>query len=55
MVTSQYHHLNLQHELIESMPPRRRRLFRGVYVHDFSVRPHEAGANRHDSRDNRAL
>ena len=54
-ISSQYHRLNLPHELIESMPPRRRSLFRGVFVHDFTVRPHEAGGNRYYSSDNRSL
>jgi hypothetical protein len=54
-IPSQYHRLNLSHELIESMPPKRRTLFRGVYVHDFTIRPHEAGANRFYSIDNRSL
>lgn len=54
-IPSQYHRLNLPHELIESMPPKRRSLFRGVFVHDFTVRPHEAGGNRYYSSDNRSL
>ena len=48
---SQWHRLNLSHELIESMPPKRRSLFRGVYAHDF----HRGQPNRHYSADNRAL
>jgi hypothetical protein len=54
-IPSQYHRLNLPHELISSMPTRRQSLFRGVFVHDFSMRPHEAGANRHYSETNRSL
>jgi ectoine hydroxylase-related dioxygenase (phytanoyl-CoA dioxygenase family) len=54
-ISSQYHRLNLPHDLIESMPPKRRSLFRGVFVHDFTVRPHEAGGNRYYSSDNRSL
>jgi hypothetical protein len=54
-IPSQYHRLNLSHELIESMPPKRQTLFRGVYVHDFTIRPHEAGGNRYYSIDNRSL
>lgn len=54
-ISSQYHRLNLPHDLIESMPPKRRSLFRGVFVHDFTVRPHEAGGNRYYSSENRSL
>jgi hypothetical protein len=54
-VWSQWHRLNLSHELIASMPPKRQSLFRGVYAHDFSARPHEAGDNRHYSIDSRSL
>jgi hypothetical protein len=54
-ISSQYHRLNLSHELIESMPPRRQSLFRGVFVHDFTIRPHEEGGNRHYSLTNRSL
>lgn len=54
-ILSQYHRLNLDHALIEDMPPKRRSLFRGVYAHDFTVRPHDAGGNRQYSIDNRSL
>jgi hypothetical protein len=54
-VWAQWHRLNLPHELIESMPPKRQSLFRGVYAHDFTARPHEAGDNRHYSTVNRSL
>jgi hypothetical protein len=37
------------------MPPKRQSLFRGVYAHDFTARPHEAGDNRHYSTASRAL
>jgi hypothetical protein len=37
------------------MPPKRQSLFRGVYAHDFTARPHEAGDNRQYSAANRAL
>jgi hypothetical protein len=37
------------------MPPKRRTLFRGVYAHDFTARPHELGDNRAYSETNRAL
>jgi hypothetical protein len=52
---AQWHRLNLPHELIASMPPKRQSLFRGVYAHDFTARPHEAGRNLHYSETNRAL
>jgi hypothetical protein len=52
---SQWHRLNLSHELIESMPEKRRSLFRGVYAHDFTVRPHCDGGNRYYSLTNRSL
>ena len=32
---SQYHKMNLPLEVIETMPPKRQTLFRGVWVHDF--------------------
>jgi hypothetical protein len=35
----QYHKLNLPHEVISTMPPKRRSLFRGVWLHDFATRP----------------
>jgi hypothetical protein len=54
-IPSQYHRLNLPHEQIQAMPPKRRTLFRGVYVHDFTIRPHEAGGNHYYSADNRSL
>ncbi len=58
---SQWHRLNLDHDLIESMPPKGRSLFRGVYAHDFTVRPHAGahavggGSNRLYSLAKRAL
>lgn len=54
-VSAQYHRLNLDHATILTMPEKRRSLFRGVFVHDFTVRPHEAGANRTYSESNRSL
>ena len=54
-IAAQYHRLNLPHERIQAMPPKRRSLFRGVYVHDFTVKPHEAGGNTDYSIDNRSL
>ncbi len=33
-----WHRLNLPHDLIDSMPPKRRSLFRGIYAHDFTAR-----------------
>ena len=33
---SQYHKTNLPLEVIQTMPPKRQTLFRGVWVHDFS-------------------
>ena len=54
-VWAQWHRLNLSHEVIETMPPKRQSLFRGVYAHDFTAKPHENGANRHYSLSNRAL
>src|SRR5439155_19169318 len=44
-VWSQWHRLNQSEELIAAMPPKRQSLFRGVYAHDFTARPHEAGDN----------
>jgi hypothetical protein len=52
---AQWHRLNRSPELIESMPPKRQSLFRGVYAHDFSARPHEAGDNRYYGVQNRSL
>jgi hypothetical protein len=52
---AQWHRLNLPHDLIASMPPKRQSLFRGVYAHDFTARPHEAGDNRLYSTSNRSL
>ena len=43
---AQWHRLNLSHEAIEAMPPRRRTLFRGVW---------ELGGNKEYSEDNRSL
>jgi hypothetical protein len=37
------------------MPPKRQSLFRGVYAHDFSARPHAAGDNRYYGAENRSL
>jgi hypothetical protein len=54
-VWAQWHRLNLPHEVIETMPPKRRSLFRGVYAHDFTARPHELGDNRYYSLENRTL
>jgi ectoine hydroxylase-related dioxygenase (phytanoyl-CoA dioxygenase family) len=54
-VWSQWHRLNLPHEQIEAMPPKRRSLFRGVYAHDFTARPHGLGDNRHYSETSRSL
>ena len=42
-------------ELIESMPPKRQTLFRGVYAHDFSIKPHQAVDNRYYGAENRSL
>ena len=52
-VWSQWHRLNLDPGLIETMPEKRRSLFRGVYAYDFSQRPAEE--NRVFSERNRAL
>jgi hypothetical protein len=52
-VWAQWHRLNLPHEQIEAMPPKRRTLFRGAYAIDFHQRPPEA--NRHYTLDNRCL
>lgn len=54
-VWAQWHRLNLPHDLIESMPAKRRTLFRGVFAHDFTVRPHEQGSNRYYAENNRSL
>jgi hypothetical protein len=53
--SAQYHRLNLDPEIIAAMPPKRQSLFRGVYVHDFAIRPHEEGGNRYYSETNRSL
>ena len=52
---TQYHRLNVPHELIASMPPKRQSLFRGVWGHDFNAEHLEEGANRYYSLDNRSL
>jgi hypothetical protein len=54
-VWSQWHRLNLAHELIEAMPPKRRSLFRAVYAHDFTARPIETGDNRYYSETSRSV
>jgi len=54
-IWAQWHRLNLPHDLIESMPPKRRTLFRGVFAHDFTIRPHEEGSNRYYAANNRSL
>ena len=43
---AQWHRLNLSHEIISAMPPKRQSLFRGVW---------ELGGNREYSRDNRSV
>ena len=43
---AQWHRLNLDHEIIEAMPPKRRTLFRGVW---------ELGGNTEYSLENRAV
>ncbi|HZO88337.1 MAG TPA: phytanoyl-CoA dioxygenase family protein [Chthonomonadaceae bacterium] len=53
-VWAQWHRLNLPHERIEAMSPKRQSLFRGVYAHDFTKKPEEGG-NRHYALNNRAL
>ncbi|MDQ2732999.1 MAG: hypothetical protein M3Y56_15180, partial [Armatimonadota bacterium] len=47
---SQWHRLNLAPEVIETMPPKRQSLFRGVFAHDF----HQKLRNTQYSGDNRA-
>ena len=54
-ISTQFHRLNLPHEIIASMPPKRQSLFRGTWVHDFSVQPQDAGRNRYYSPDSRSL
>jgi hypothetical protein len=54
-ISTQFHRLNLPHEVIASMPPKRQSLFRGTWVHDFSVQPNAAGRNRHYSQENHSL
>jgi hypothetical protein len=48
---AQWHRLNLDHDLIERMPPKRRTLFRGVFAHDF----HRGQSNTDYGAENRAL
>ena len=43
---AQWHRLNLDHEIIQAMPPKRRSLFRGTW---------ELGGNREYSLDNRSV
>ena len=43
---AQWHRLNLSHEIIQAMPPKRRSLFRGTW---------ELGGNREYSLDNRSV
>ena len=45
-IWSQFHQLDLAHEIIETMPPKRRTLFRGLWVH---------GGSMEYSLENRAL
>lgn len=52
-VWAQWHRLNLDHDLIETMPEKRQSLFRGVYAIDFSAKP--ITANREYGLNNRAL
>jgi len=52
---SQYHKMNLSHDIISQMPPKRQSLFRGVWQHDFSVQPHSEGSNRLYSEENHSL
>lgn len=47
-IWAQWHRLNLGHEIIETMPPKRRSLFRGTWALG-------AGGNRAYSADNRCL
>jgi hypothetical protein len=48
---AQWHRLNLSPEIIETMPPKRQSLFRGVFAHDF----HKGESNLHYGPENRAL
>ena len=52
-VWAQWHRLNLDHDLIETMPPKRRSLFRGVYAIDFTKHP--IALNREYEAMNRSL
>jgi hypothetical protein len=45
-VLSQFHSVNLPHEIVEAMPPKRRSMFRGLWIRDGSLEY---------SLDNRAL
>ena len=47
---AQYHKLNLPPEVIDAMPPKRRTLFRGVWVHDF----HRGQPNDYYDHENRS-
>lgn len=50
-LTSQYHRLDLDPEIVEAMPPKRQSLFRGV----FEWQKGHHGGNTHYAVDNRAL
>jgi hypothetical protein len=52
---AQWHRLNLPHEQISGMPSKRQSLFRAVYAHDFTARPHELGDNRYYSETSRSV
>lgn len=54
-ILSQYHRLDLAHEIIEAMPPKRQSLFRGVFDWQLTTAGPEDSSNRYYSPSNRAL
>ena len=54
-IYAQHSRLNLSHERIEAMPPKRRSLFRGVWQYDGADNPDGYDTNRYYSVDNRSV
>ena len=54
-IYAQHSRLNLSHEIIEAMPPKRRSLFRGVWQYEYADNPHGFETNRYYSTDSRSV
>jgi hypothetical protein len=52
---AQWYRMNLDPELVEAMPPKRRTLFRGVYADNFDPDTPLPGYNTVFAENNRAL